>query len=227
MVLNGPTVTARRTAAVSLLAAQVTGFTAKGSMLIVGAGVQGRAHLDAFHEGLGIDSFLVASRSSTSADALVAYAQDRGLHAQRVDDPNAVLEQCAYVVTTTTANGPVMHEIPADGSFVAAVGAFTPEMSEWSVNVCQTLATTAQLVVDTPDAIHEAGDLHKPALMLPRCPLWRKSLPDRRHGAPLSCRRTQLSFLRVAAGLAGTWRQRSAPLPIDQCCEPRWAQPVV
>ena len=159
MVLNGPTVTARRTAAVSLLAAQVTGFTAKGSMLIVGAGVQGRAHLDAFHEGLGIDSFLVASRSSTSADALVAYAQDRGLHAQRVDDPNVVLEQCAYVVTTTTANGPVMHEIPADGSFVAAVGAFTPEMSEWSVNVCQTLASTAQLVVDTPDAAHEAGDL--------------------------------------------------------------------
>ena len=106
-------------------------------MLIVGAGVQGLAHLD----------------------ALVAYAQDRGLHAQGVDDPNAVLEQCAYVVTTTTANGPVMHQIPADGSFVAAVGAFTPEMSEWSVNVCQTLASTAQLVVDTPDAAHEAGDL--------------------------------------------------------------------
>ena len=63
------------------------------------------------------------------------------------------------MVTTTTANGPMMHEIPADGSFVAAVGAFTPEMSEWSVNVCQTLSSTAQLVVDTPDAAHEAGDL--------------------------------------------------------------------
>ena len=159
MVLSGPTVTARRTAAVSLLAAQVTGFTAKGPMLIVGAGVQGRAHLDAFHEGLGIDTFLVASRSPASVDALVAYAQDRGLHAQGVDDPNTVLGQCTYVVTTTTASGPVMHEVPAAGSFVAAVGAFTPEMSEWSVNVCQTLASTAQLVVDTPDAAHEAGDL--------------------------------------------------------------------
>ena len=134
MVLTGPTVTARRTAAVSLLAAQVTGFTAKGPMLIVGAGVQGRAHLDAFHEGLGIDTFLVASRSPASVDALVAYAQDRGLHAQGVDDPNTVLGQCTYVVTTTTASG-------------------------WSVSVCQTLASTAQLVVDTPDAAHEAGDL--------------------------------------------------------------------
>jgi 1-piperideine-2-carboxylate/1-pyrroline-2-carboxylate reductase [NAD(P)H] len=159
MVLTGPTVTARRTAAVSLLAAQVTGFTAKGPMLIVGAGVQGRAHLDAFHEGLGIDTVLVASRSPASVDALVAYAQDRGLHAQGVDDPNTVLGQCTYVVTTTTASGPVMHEVPAVGSFVAAVGAFTPKMSEWSVSVCQTLASTAQLVVDTPDAAHEAGDL--------------------------------------------------------------------
>ena len=40
-------------------------------MLIVGAGVQGLAHLD----------------------ALVAYAQDRGLHTQRVDDPNTALGQ--------------------------------------------------------------------------------------------------------------------------------------
>lgn len=106
-------------------------------MLIVGAGVQGLAHLD----------------------ALVAYAQDRGLHAQRVDDPNTALGQGTYVVTTTTASEPVMREVPAAGSFVAAVGAFTPKMSEWSVSVCQTLSSTAQLVVDTPDAAHDAGDL--------------------------------------------------------------------
>ena len=42
VVLDGPTVTARRTAAVSLLAAQRLAPQARGPLLIVGAGVQGR-----------------------------------------------------------------------------------------------------------------------------------------------------------------------------------------
>ena len=42
-LLDGPTVTARRTAAVSLLAAQKLSPSLRGPMLIVGAGDQGRA----------------------------------------------------------------------------------------------------------------------------------------------------------------------------------------
>ena len=53
-LLDGPTVTARRTAAVSLLAAKKLAPRRDGSMLIVGAGVQGKAHLEAFHQGLGV-----------------------------------------------------------------------------------------------------------------------------------------------------------------------------
>ncbi|MEO6018109.1 MAG: delta(1)-pyrroline-2-carboxylate reductase family protein, partial [Polaromonas sp.] len=48
LVLDGPTVTARRTAAVSLLAAQRLAPNRQGPLLIVGAGVQGKAHLEAF-----------------------------------------------------------------------------------------------------------------------------------------------------------------------------------
>ena len=69
-LLDGPTVTARRTAAVSLLAAQQLAPRRDGPMLIVGAGVQGRAHLEAFHEGLGLRSVKIASRSPGSAQAL-------------------------------------------------------------------------------------------------------------------------------------------------------------
>ena len=72
LILHGPTVTARRTAAVSLLAAQHLATRRDGPMLIVGAGVQGRAHLEAFREGLGVQEVWVSSRSSASADALVA-----------------------------------------------------------------------------------------------------------------------------------------------------------
>lgn len=157
-LLDGPTVTARRTAAVSLLAAQQLAPRRDGPMLIVGAGVQGQSHLEAFHQGLGVQEVWVASRSSASADALVAHAQALGLRAQRVDDPNAALADCTLVVSTTPAQQVVLTARPRSDAFVAAVGAFTPRMVEWSAEVCQHLARTGTLVVDTRDADHEAGD---------------------------------------------------------------------
>ena len=158
-VLDGPTVTARRTAAVSLLAAQKLSPGLRGPMLIVGAGDQGRAHLEAFHTGMGVQEVFVHSRSVASANALVAYAQSLGLKAQQVSDPNAAVLDCAWVMTTTPALEVVMTTAPAPGTFVSAVGAFTPHMAEWSAPVCQALSLAATLVVDTRDADHEAGDL--------------------------------------------------------------------
>jgi ornithine cyclodeaminase len=55
----------------------------------VGAGVQGRAHLDAFHQGLGTTEVKVASRTPESAHALVAHARTLGMHAEVVADANA------------------------------------------------------------------------------------------------------------------------------------------
>jgi 1-piperideine-2-carboxylate/1-pyrroline-2-carboxylate reductase [NAD(P)H] len=161
-LLDGPTVTARRTAAVSLLAAQKLAPRSEGPMLIVGAGVQGQSHLEAFHQGLGVQEFWVASRSAASAasaDALVAHAHRLGLQARRVDDPNAALADCPLVVSTTPAQAVVLTALPRSDAFVAAVGAFTPRMVEWSAGVCQHVARTGTLVVDTRDADHEAGDL--------------------------------------------------------------------
>ena len=157
-LLDGPTVTARRTAAVSLLAAQKLAPRRDGPLLIVGAGVQGRAHLEAFHEGLGVQEVWVASRSAASADALVAHAQTLGMRAQRVDDPNAALAHCPWVVSATPAQEVVLTGLPRSDAFIAAVGAFTPRMVEWSPEVCQHLAQTGTLVADTRDADHEAGD---------------------------------------------------------------------
>jgi ornithine cyclodeaminase len=157
-LLDGPTVTARRTAAVSLLAAQKLAPRRDGPLLIVGAGVQGRAHLEAFHEGLGVQEVWVASRSAASADALVAHAQTLGMWAQRVDDPNAALAHCPWVVSATPAQQVVLTGLPRSDAFIAAVGAFTPRMVEWSPEVCQHLAQTGTLVADTRDADHEAGD---------------------------------------------------------------------
>ena len=159
LVLDGPTVTARRTAAVSLLAAQRLAPNTQGPLLIVGAGVQGLAHLEAFADGLGVTEFVIASRSPASAQALAQHAQARGLHARVVQDANAALADCPLAVCCTPASGVVLSALPRPDAFIAAVGAFTPTMVELSAGLCQHFAEQGTVFVDTADAAHEAGDL--------------------------------------------------------------------
>ena len=158
-ILHGPTVTARRTAAVSLLAAQELAPAPQGKLLIVGAGVQGRSHLEAFVAGLGVREVLIASRSRSSADALVAHARSLGVNAECADDADAALADCTLVVSCTSAQEVALRGTPRDDAFVCAVGAFTPRMVEWAPEVCRHLAARGRVVVDTRDADHEAGDL--------------------------------------------------------------------
>jgi ornithine cyclodeaminase len=168
LILDGPTVTARRTAAVSVLAAQRLAPNKQGPLLIVGAGVQGKAHLEAFAEGLNTREFLIASRSASSAEALAHYAQTLGLQARAVPDANAALADCPMAVTCTPAREVVLHALPRSDAFVAAVGAFTPQMAELSPDLCRHMAEHGTVVVDTVDAGHEAGDLLQAGLEVAR-----------------------------------------------------------
>lgn len=155
-LLDGATVSARRTAAVSLLAAQSLAPKPASPLLIVGAGVQARAHLEAFHEGMGVDTVFITSRTRDRAERLAVYARERGLTASVVDAPEQALEHARLIATTTTSRQPVLPDIlPAD-AFVAAVGAFNPEMAE----LPPALIESAAVFVDTLEgAREEAGDL--------------------------------------------------------------------
>lgn len=158
-ILDGPTVTARRTAAVSVLAAQRLAPNTQGPLLIVGAGVQGRAHLEAFAQCMGISEVLIASRSEASASALAKHAQTLGLRARVVQDANAALADCPVAVTCTPAHEVVLSALPRKDGFISAVGAFTPSMVELSAGLCRHFAEQGTVFVDTTDAAHEAGDL--------------------------------------------------------------------
>lgn len=158
-ILDGPTVTARRTAAVSLLAAQRLAPEPGGPLLVVGAGVQGVAHVEAFAQGLGVREVWVASRSAVSAQHLVDHARSMGLNAHHVIELDSALAHCTLVATCTTGHAVVLEEPLAPHQFVTAVGAYTPAMAELSVQLCRHAAAHGTVVVDTPEAAHEAGDL--------------------------------------------------------------------
>ena len=159
LVLDGPTVTGRRTAAVSALAARWMAPNLRGPMLVVGAGVQGRAHVEVFAAALGVRDFRIASRRRASAEALARHARGLGLRAEVVADADAALADCPLAATCTPASAVVLRAAPRADGFIAAVGAFTPAMVELDAALCRRLAAEGRTVVDTRDAGHEAGDL--------------------------------------------------------------------
>lgn len=154
-LLEGAVVTARRTAALSLLAAQTLAPHPAEALLIIGAGTQAKSHLEAFQEGLGTDKVYVYSRSFEHAEALASYARGRGLLAQAVRGLEAVLAEVGLIVCATTSTRPVLLSAPSH-AFIAAVGAYRPEMAE----VAPEVVRQAQVYVDTLEgARSEAGDL--------------------------------------------------------------------
>ncbi len=164
LVLDGPTVTARRTAAVSLLAARWLAPNTHGPLLIVGAGAQGKSHLEAFAAGLSVTEVVIVSRSRQSAYRLAEHAKALGLRARVADDANAALMDCPLIVTCTPANGVVLSALPRADAFVAAVGAFTPQMLELGADLCRHFDQQGRIVVDTTHAASEAGDLLRAGL---------------------------------------------------------------
>ena len=155
-ILDGSVVTARRTSALSLLAAKTLAPYPDGPLLIVGAGTQGRAHLEAFREGLGTSRVFVTSRTTERAEALAQHAEGLRMEARVVERPDEALDEASLVVTATTSREPVLPEEVPEGVFVAAVGAFNPEMAELPAG----LVSRSTVVVDTLEgAREEAGDL--------------------------------------------------------------------
>ena len=155
-LLEGGVVTARRTAALSMLAARELAPRPDGPLLVVGAGTQGRAHLDAFRAGLGVCRAFISSRSQGNAVSLAGHARSLGMEAEAVEGPGEVIDDVGLVVTATTSKEPVLPKDIPDGVFVAAVGAFEPEAAE----LAPASLSASHVFVDTLEgAKEEAGDL--------------------------------------------------------------------
>lgn len=155
-LLDGPTVTTRRTAALSVLGLQR--FVPLGSVrrvALIGAGAQAAEHARAVHALFGAQIAL-SSRSPARAEALAAELQAEGVDVQLAADARSALQGAQAVITATTSRTPVLPEQIDDATLIVAIGAFTPEM----VEVPAALVRRRSLVVDTLEgARHEAGDL--------------------------------------------------------------------
>ncbi|HEY1016836.1 MAG TPA: hypothetical protein VGE07_29255, partial [Herpetosiphonaceae bacterium] len=147
-------------AAVSALAATLLAPEPAGPALIIGAGAQARAHLEAFSAVLGVREFHVAARRHEQVEELVEHGRRLGLtmeseHGTLASIANAS-DSFPLIVTATRSAEPLLAGGLHPNAFIAAIGAFTPLMAE----IHPRIVGAARLFVDTLDgAREEAGDL--------------------------------------------------------------------
>lgn len=168
-LLDGPTVTARRTAAVTLYAARQLAPQPVGPLLVVGTGAQALAHVSAFTEALGIDEVWVRGRTPGSGQAFAHALHQRGIYAEVATDLAAALARCPLVVTATPAQAVCLQGQVRDDAFVAAIGAFNPQMIELDPALTRDMAARGQVVLDSSAARQEGGDLIAAGLDLSAC----------------------------------------------------------
>ena len=151
-LVDGPTLTAIRTAAGCGLATELLAAADASTMAMLGAGAMAADQIEAVRAVRPIERVLVWSRTRQRAEALA----DR-VGGVAVDDPDSAVAEADIVTTATPSTSPLIGAASVrPGSHVNAVGAFTPDMVELPVELVQ----RAWVVVDDRDAAAvEAGDL--------------------------------------------------------------------
>lgn len=158
-LLDGPTVTARRTAAVTLHGIALLAPARPASALLIGTGVQARAHAEALGAYFGIRRFRVASRNAAHAGEFCRRLAERdGSMAEpvRMEDLQDACHDVDLVIALTTSTEPVIPAHIPPRTMAIGVGAFKPGMAELPAE----LLHARRIVVDhLAGAKHEAGDL--------------------------------------------------------------------
>lgn len=184
LTLDAAAVTSRRTAAMSLLGATKLAGPARDSMLLVGSGVQARAHLDAFAQNWPLSRLYLHSADEAGAQALARHARDAyRLDAAVVADAAAAAKEAALIVTATTSKTPVLHGPVRPDCTIVAIGAYKPDMAEIGPGLVQ----ACDVYVDTLEgAEEEAGDLIQAGIDWKRVtPIERVVQPVGHHGRPV------------------------------------------
>ena len=159
-ILDGPTVTGRRTAAMSMLGVETFVTGTPREFLLIGTGTQALNHLEAIGELYPAARVWVKGSAAARADAFCAAHRGDGPGKVRELQPLAAPDapipaSIDVVIALTTSTQPVYNEPARSGRLVIGVGAFTPAMVEIGAH---TIAASALVVDDPAGAKHEAGD---------------------------------------------------------------------
>lgn len=156
-LMDGPRLTAWRTAAASALACRTLARPDASRMLLVGAGALGGFLVRAHASVRPIREVAIWNRTRAHAEALAATFSGSGLAVVVADDLARAVRGADIVSTATLSSTPLIEGAwLAPGTHLDCVGAFRPDMRETDDEVVR----RARIWVDTrAGAADEAGDI--------------------------------------------------------------------
>lgn len=155
-IMDSIEVTLRRTAAATALAGRYLARADSRAILICGCGDQGEAQLAALRETLPLANCLAWDLDRGKAERFALAAAKHGLAAEAVSDLEAAALASDVIVACTTARQAYLKAaFVRPGSFVAAVGADSPDKSE----IEPALMAKAKVVTDARAQCEAMGDL--------------------------------------------------------------------
>jgi len=157
-LMDGATITAIRTAAVSGVATDLLARRDAAELAILGAGVQARTHLEAIAAVRPLRRVRVWSRNPQhAADLVKASAARYGASIEAVPTAEAAVRAADVVATVTASPQPVLQRPwVKDGAHINAVGSSIPTTREIDT---ATMAAVRLFVDRRESALNEAGDL--------------------------------------------------------------------
>ncbi|MEX0693851.1 MAG: ornithine cyclodeaminase family protein [Rhodospirillales bacterium] len=159
-LLDGPELTARRTACASALAARYLAPEGASKLLMIGTGVLAQ-HLPLAHAAVRpIAEVRVWGRNPANAEKIAVALRATGLAAAAVDDLEQNVAWADVVSAATLSKQPIIKgDWLRPGQHIDLVGAFRPDMREADDTALQ----RSRVYCDTrAGAMHEAGDLCDP-----------------------------------------------------------------
>ncbi len=157
-ILDSIEVTLKRTAAASALAAQFLARANARTAAFCGCGEQAREHLRFLARERDLARVLAWDLDPRAADRFAKQmAAELGIDVHRSRDMREATTTSEIVVTCTSSRAPFLGVGDVrPGTFVAAVGADSPQKSE----IAPALLARSKLVVDVLEQCAEFGDLH-------------------------------------------------------------------
>jgi ornithine cyclodeaminase len=157
--MDGDTITARRTAAASALAACWLARPQARHLLVVGAGRVARLLPQAYRCVRPIQRVSVWARRPEAALACAAALRAEGFEAAAVTDLAGAVRAADIISCATLSNDPLVQGAwLRPGSHLDLIGGFTPAMRE-ADDAC---FSGASVYVDTEEALAKSGDLLGP-----------------------------------------------------------------
>lgn len=155
-LLDGDTITSRRTAAASALAARYLSRANSEKLLIVGAGRVASLLADAYCSVRPIQQITIWNPTAAKAEKLAASLRQQGLQVAYTEDLASAAQQADIITCATLSTAPLIRrEWLKAGTHLDLIGSFTPQMRETDA-AC--FADTS-VFTDTEEALMKAGDI--------------------------------------------------------------------